>query len=240
MGKRRTQFTSSDPLSETHQRIAREVEAALSLAPQLTEGSEPTLPNLKDLNNSELESLNSTISAAKSQSISALENWESYMQHLQHALDATLLLISLKSEPETKKRRRTAAIPDLGVGDQVAFRIPAVLHEEWILCEIVRINPDGITYEVRDPEPDEEGNPGRQYVAKQKDIIPIPAPGSQLPSYPPGTQVLAQYPETTAFYRAEVLGTKGTKCKLIFEGEEDDYKQTEVERYLVLKPPPPQ
>jgi SAGA-associated factor 29 len=59
-----------------------------------------------------------------------------------------------------------------------------------------------------------------------------------LISYPTGTKVLARYPETTTFYPAEVVGTKrdGT-CKLMFEGEEEEGKETEVERRLVLPYP---
>jgi len=50
--------------------------------------------------------------------------------------------------------------------------------------------------------------------------------------------VLARYPETTTFYPAEVIGTKRDgRCRLRFEGEEEEGKETEVDRRLVLPYP---
>ncbi|KAF3912583.1 hypothetical protein ABW21_db0206315 [Orbilia brochopaga] len=63
-------------------------------------------------------------------------------------------------------------------------------------------------YEVQDPEPDELGNHGQIYKALAHQLIPIPSDSSGLPTYPNGKQVLARYPETTTFYKAEVIGTK--------------------------------
>lgn len=57
-------------------------------------------------------------------------------------------------------------------------------------------------------------------------------------NYPYGTKVLARYPETTTFYPAEVIGTKRDgRCKLKFEGEEEEGKETEVDRRLVVPYP---
>jgi SAGA-associated factor 29 len=64
-------------------------------------------------------------------------------------------------------------------------------------------------YEVQDPEPDDAGGHGK-YKAFASALIPIPRDSANLPSYPVGKQVLARYPETTTFYRAEVMGTKVT------------------------------
>ncbi|OLL25369.1 SAGA-associated factor 29 [Neolecta irregularis DAH-3] len=60
-----------------------------------------------------------------------------------------------------------------------------------------------------------------------------------LPLLRPGTTVLARYPETTTFYRAEFIGMKrdGVSCRLRFEGEEEAGKETEVERRLVIEAP---
>jgi len=81
----------------------------------------------------------------------------------------------------------------------------------------------------------------------------IPDDSVGLPPLPPGTMVLARYPETTTFYKAEVIATKVTPlvdvgflrvltlcqrdgtCKLRFEGEEEIGKETDVERRLVLE-----
>ena len=62
-------------------------------------------------------------------------------------------------------------------------------------------------YEVQDPEPDDAGGHGK-YKAFASALIPIPRDSTNLPPYPIGKQVLARYPETTTFYRAEVMGTK--------------------------------
>lgn len=61
---------------------------------------------------------------------------------------------------------------------------------------------------MQDPEPDEAGGHGTKYKALASALIPIPRESANLPPYPPGKQVLARYPETTTFYRAEVMGTK--------------------------------
>jgi hypothetical protein len=65
----------------------------------------------------------------------------------------------------------------------------------------------GCRFEVQDPEPDEAGGHGK-YRALASALIPIPRDSAGLPSYPPGKQVLARYPETTTFYKAEVIATK--------------------------------
>lgn len=63
------------------------------------------------------------------------------------------------------------------------------------------------SYEVQDPEPDEAGGHGK-YRALASALIPIPKDSAGLAPYPNGKQVLARYPETTTFYKAEVIGTK--------------------------------
>lgn len=44
--------------------------------------------------------------------------------------------------------------------------------------------------------------------------------------------MLARYPETTTFYRAEVTGKNGGMCRLKFE--DDQNQEMEVERRYVL------
>uniref|UniRef100_A0A093UXF9 SAGA-associated factor 29 n=1 Tax=Talaromyces marneffei PM1 TaxID=1077442 RepID=A0A093UXF9_TALMA len=91
-------------------------------------------------------------------------------------------------------------------------------------------------YDVQDPEPNENGEEGAIYKTTAAWLIPIPQIGSALPSFPVGKQVLARYPDTTTFYRAEVMGTKKDVYRLKFEGEEDD-KEMEVDRRFVLDIP---
>ena len=66
-------------------------------------------------------------------------------------------------------------------------------------------------YEVQDPEPDEHGNTSQPYKTNSLNIILIPDDSSGLHPLPSGTMVLARYPETTTFYRAEVISTKVNK-----------------------------
>jgi SAGA-associated factor 29 len=94
-----------------------------------------------------------------------------------------------------------------------------------------------IRYDVQDPEPNENGEPGAIYKSSASYLIPIPQIGSPLPSFTVGKQVLARYPDTTTFYRAEVKGTaKKETYRLRFEGEEDE-KEMDVDRRFVLDVP---
>lgn len=74
------------------------------------------------------------------------------------------------------------------------------------------------------------------YKTTAASLIPIPNMSGSLPSFPTGKQVLARYPDTTTFYRAEVMGAKKDAYRLKFEGEEDD-KEMEVDRRYVLDIP---
>jgi SAGA-associated factor 29 len=101
------------------------------------------------------------------------------------------------------------------------------LHADKILCR---------WYDVQDPEPNENGEQGAVYKTTASSLIPIPQMSGSLPSFPMGKQVLARYPDTTTFYRAEVMGAKKDVYRLKFEGEEDD-KEMEVDRRYVLDIP---
>lgn len=87
-------------------------------------------------------------------------------------------------------------------------------------------------YEVQDPEPDENGAPGQVYKTTATALIAIPSPDAALPEFPPGKAVLARYPETTTFYRAEVTSCKKEVYKLRFE--DDQNQEMEVGRRFVL------
>lgn len=143
-----------------------------------------------------------------------------------------------ESNGRPKKRGANDA---LTVGSSVAFRQPRTKGSEgdWIQCDIVRIMGEGpkARCEVQDPEPDENGLPGQKYKTVLTTLIPIQKDNAGLPPYPKGSRVLARYPETTTFYRAEVMGSKKETCMLRFEGEEEIEKLTEVERRLVLEVP---
>lgn len=123
------------------------------------------------------------------------------------------------------------------VGSEVAYKLKNRHFEEWIQCEVMRVIGDGIKFEIRDPEPDENNNPGQTFKANYKEILLIPKIDEvpDLASYSYGTKVLARYPETTTFYPAIVVGErKDRSVRLKFDGEEEVNKETEVERRLVL------
>lgn len=149
-----------------------------------------------------------------------------------------------KSVPQNKKQKKSGRLfytskhnplSPVVVGSEVAYKLKNRHTEEWIQCEVTRIIGDGIKFEVRDPEPDENNNPGQTFKANYKEIILITEEAFNHPNYTYGSKVLARYPETTTFYPAVVVGTKkdGT-VKLKFDGEEEANKETEVERKLVL------
>ncbi|XRM41102.1 hypothetical protein ABZX51_004396 [Aspergillus tubingensis] len=129
----------------------------------------------------------------------------------------------------------------LVVGAEVVFKHnknKQGVEGEGIQCIIKGISGDGVKkrYDVQDPEPNENGEQGAVYKTTAASLIPIPQMGSALPSFPVGKQVLARYPDTTTFYRAEVMGSKKDVYRLKFEGEEDD-KEMEVDRRFVLDIP---
>jgi SAGA-associated factor 29 len=110
------------------------------------------------------------------------------------------------------KAQRVTFSDEIRVGSQVAYHLPKAKQSdaEWIQCNVVRITGEHpkIRYEVQDPEPDEHGNMSQTYKANSTNIILIPDDSSGLSPLPSGTMVLARYPETTTFYRAEVIATK--------------------------------
>jgi|SRR5579859_1466298 SAGA-associated factor 29 len=123
-------------------------------------------------------------------------------------------------QPSKTKKARTYSLmmsgvdgsDEIRVGSQVAFHLPKAKQSdaEWIQCNVVRITGDGpkYRYEVQDPEPDENGNMSQPYKTNASALILIPDDSNGLPALPNGTTVLARYPETTTFYKAEVIATK--------------------------------
>jgi len=88
----------------------------------------------------------------------------------------------------------------------------------WILAVVVKYVPDkhGGKYEVQDAEPQDDGKPGPIYKTTPKAILPLPDPDAPLgspahlnvyPEFPVGSTVMALYPDTSCFYRAEVIAT---------------------------------
>lgn len=88
-------------------------------------------------------------------------------------------------------------------------------------------------YEVQDPEPDENGAPGQIYKTFASALIAIPGVDAIPADYTVGKHVLARYPETTTFYRAEVTGVKKDAYRLKFE--DDQNQEMEVAKRFVLE-----
>lgn len=145
------------------------------------------------------------------------------------------------STSESNRPKKRNLLETLQPGSPVAFKQPKSKGAEgdWIQCNIIRISGEGpkARCEVQDPEPDENGLPGQTYKTFLGNLIPVHQENAGLPPYSKGSHVLARYPETTTFYRAEVMASRKDICMLRFEGEEEIEKLTEVERRLVLEIP---
>ena len=104
-------------------------------------------------------------------------------------------------------------------------------------------------YEIIDADPDPP-TPAIPYRASVNHLVAIPplASNTALPDLKIGRQVLALYPGTTTFYKAEVVGPwTGKKeikeegkdesenlVRLRFEGEDEADREMSVERRYVL------
>ena len=121
---------------------------------------------------------------------------------------------------------------------------------EGILCCITSVIGEGKQrrYEIIDSDP-EPPTPTITYRVSVKHLVPIPSitSNSILPDLPAKRNVLALYPGTTTFYKAEVVSGWTTRkvkegdgrevenfVKLRFEGEDEVDRDMSVERRYVL------
>ena len=65
-------------------------------------------------------------------------------------------------------------------------------------------------------------------------MIAIPTPDTALGEMQVGKHVLARYPETTTFYRAEVTAVNVKKDTCLLKFEDDQNQEMEVGRRFVL------
>lgn len=115
------------------------------------------------------------------------------------------------------------------------------MEGEGILCRVTAVIGEGKQrrYEVQDA--DTQGDPPPPQRASVAQLMQIPHTNKGLSDLPKGKQVLAQYPDTTTFYKAEVnepwrskeiaAGEKGELVRLNFQ---EDEEPREVERRFVL------
>lgn len=114
---------------------------------------------------------------------------------------------------------------------------------EGILCSVTSVIGEGKQrrYEIRDVDDSAATTPPWRASVSALVAIPPIEMNDKLPVLGGGRQVLALYPGTTTFYKAEVASAKGDGKKgvvrLRFEGEDEMDKETEVERRYVLPDP---
>lgn len=120
--------------------------------------------------------------------------------------------------------------------DEVAFKPKPINneHTDWILGFVQEVRGEGKArrYKVLDAEPDEHGVK-KDFRTSASSMIPIPKQGTVLPPLETGKTVLAMYPDSTTFYKAEVQGmAPDGKVNLKFEGDES-LMQAVIRRYVV-------
>jgi SAGA-associated factor 29 len=134
-------------------------------------------------------------------------------------------------------------------GESVAFRPVASAEpsSDWILGKVAQVIGEGKArrYKVLDVEP-EDPSKQKEYRTTAKSMIAI-TPASQSKGLKPweaGQVVLALYPNTTTFYKAEVHSMEDEadieegeepKVNLKFEGENDMDTVQQVERRFVIE-----
>ncbi|KAI0761965.1 SGF29 tudor-like domain-containing protein [Trametes elegans] len=178
--------------------------------------------------------------------------------------------IPFSREPKARREALALQLP-LQEGRKVAFHPPTNTSktdsiaggkdEEWILAVVTKcINQDKNRYEVQDPEPQEDGQPGQRYNTTLRAIIPLPDPNAppdsaahlnKYPEFATGATVMALYPDTSCFYRAEVIASPrdlnsagrgaGTKQSTVpmykLKFEDDDDQEHMVSAHWVVEWP---
>ncbi|KAI0967136.1 hypothetical protein F4678DRAFT_465678 [Xylaria arbuscula] len=125
--------------------------------------------------------------------------------------------------------------------DEVAFKPKPAGSEQtdWILGIVQEVRGEGKSrrYRVLDADFDENQNHHQKdFRTSASSMILIPREGTVLPPLDEGKVVLALYPNTTTFYKAEVMSMEGSeKVNLKFEGEESSNTMQAVTRRHVVE-----
>ncbi|EPQ54487.1 hypothetical protein GLOTRDRAFT_106180 [Gloeophyllum trabeum ATCC 11539] len=166
--------------------------------------------------------------------------------------------IPFSRDPKARREALAKQLP-LQEGRKVAFHPPPhsgkpgetgggeTDENTWILAVVTKcINQDKNRYEVRDAENQEDGSPGQSYNTTLRAIIPLPDPNAPPDSaahldayqdFPAGSTVMALYPDTSCFYKAEMGHKHPPMYKLKFE--DDDDQEHVVSAQLVVEWPGP-
>jgi len=127
-------------------------------------------------------------------------------------------------------------------GQDVVFKpksTPANESPEWMMGRVQQVTGEGKArrYKVQDADPDIPPDQRVEYRTNASSMIPIPNAGVELPDLEKGKTVLALYPDSTTFYKAEVIGKDNPtgRVSLRFEGEENSVTLQLVERRYVVE-----
>ncbi|CAG8958409.1 hypothetical protein HYFRA_00011086 [Hymenoscyphus fraxineus] len=141
------------------------------------------------------------------------------------------------SHSETAERSGNKPKIVYAVNDEVAFKRKSGDEHDWIQGVVTRVIGEGKSrrYEVRDPYPD-PNTVETTYKSSASQMVPIPVASAHLGDYEPGRRVLALYPQTSTFYRADVrrMVDGGAKVELLFEEEREGEQEKIVARRFVL------
>ncbi|KAB5554336.1 SGF29 tudor-like domain-containing protein [Coniochaeta sp. 2T2.1] len=122
-------------------------------------------------------------------------------------------------------------------GQDVVFKPKNPDNTDWFLGRVVQVLGEGKSrrYKVQDADPDVPPEERTEYRTSASSMIPIPAAGVELPDLEKGKTVLALYPDSTTFYKAEVMGMENGNVSLRFEGEENSGTLQVVDRRFVVE-----
>ncbi|KAJ3123462.1 hypothetical protein HK098_001902 [Nowakowskiella sp. JEL0407] len=111
--------------------------------------------------------------------------------------------VTPKKSKQIEESPKPPPNPILHPNDKVAVR---PINQDWILANVIRWVPEKQKYEVEDAEDDElEVGKRKRYLFAPRLIIPIPKEDEKRVELPVGREVLALYPNSSCFYKAEVI-----------------------------------
>lgn len=125
------------------------------------------------------------------------------------------------------------------LNQEVAFK-PKIANSteehDWIQGIVVKVigQDKSRRYDVKDPYPEDTSKGIVVYRSSASSMVPIPPIGAHMPPYEAGKQVLALFPDTTSFYRAEVVSMMENDTKVHLRFEEDDLTPRIADRRFVL------